>query len=29
VFARGALTAGEWLARQPPGRYAMSDIFSR
>jgi 4-hydroxy-tetrahydrodipicolinate reductase len=28
VFARGALTAGQWLARQVPGRYRMSDVFS-
>jgi len=27
VFARGALMAGQWLARQPPGRYRMSDVF--
>lgn len=28
VFARGALTAAQWLAGKPPGRYAMSDVFS-
>ncbi|HEY5019664.1 MAG TPA: 4-hydroxy-tetrahydrodipicolinate reductase [Steroidobacteraceae bacterium] len=28
VFARGALIAGQWLAGKPPGRYAMSDVFS-
>ena len=29
VFARGALSAAQWLARQPPGRYAMRDyLFS-
>jgi 4-hydroxy-tetrahydrodipicolinate reductase len=28
VFARGALLAGQWLARQAPGRYQMSDVFS-
>jgi len=27
VFARGALMAGQWLASQPPGRYAMGDVF--
>jgi 4-hydroxy-tetrahydrodipicolinate reductase len=27
VFARGALLAGEWLARRPAGRYAMRDVF--
>jgi 4-hydroxy-tetrahydrodipicolinate reductase len=27
VFARGALAAGEWLARQPPGRYQLRDLF--
>jgi 4-hydroxy-tetrahydrodipicolinate reductase len=26
IFARGALQAGRWLARQPPGRYEMADI---
>ncbi len=26
VFARGALQAGEWLARQSPGRYGMEDL---
>lgn len=25
IFARGALAVGEWLATQPPGRYAMRD----
>jgi 4-hydroxy-tetrahydrodipicolinate reductase len=29
VFARGALMAGQWLARQPPGRYEMHDILSQ
>jgi 4-hydroxy-tetrahydrodipicolinate reductase len=28
VFARGALSAAEWLARQPPGRYQMRDLFA-
>jgi len=28
VFARGALLAARWLARQPPGRYRMSDVLS-
>jgi 4-hydroxy-tetrahydrodipicolinate reductase len=27
VFARGALAAALWLAPQPPGRYAMSDLL--
>ena len=27
VFARGALEAGLWLARQPPGRYRMGQAF--
>ncbi len=27
VFARGALDAGQWLAGQPPGFYAMSDFL--
>jgi len=27
VFARGALEAGQWLARQPPGRYRMGQAF--
>jgi 4-hydroxy-tetrahydrodipicolinate reductase len=27
VFARGALSAAQWLARQPPGRYTMSDYL--
>jgi 4-hydroxy-tetrahydrodipicolinate reductase len=27
IFARGALQAGLWLVRQPPGRYQMADIF--
>lgn len=27
VFARGALAAGQWLARQPPGRYRMGQAF--
>jgi 4-hydroxy-tetrahydrodipicolinate reductase len=27
VFARGALSAGLWLARQPPGRYRMGQAF--
>lgn len=27
VFARGALRAGLWLARQRPGRHHMADIF--
>jgi 4-hydroxy-tetrahydrodipicolinate reductase len=29
VFARGALLAGQWLAGQPPGRYAMRDVLVR
>jgi 4-hydroxy-tetrahydrodipicolinate reductase len=28
VFARGALIAGQWLARRSPGRYAMNDVFN-
>jgi 4-hydroxy-tetrahydrodipicolinate reductase len=28
VFARGALRAGQWLAAQAPGRYAMSDFLN-
>ncbi len=29
VFARGALSAAQWLVQQPPGRYAMKDyLFS-
>ncbi len=28
IFARGALQAGQWLVRQPPGRYLMEDILS-
>ena len=28
VFARGAARAARWLAAQPPGRYAMSDVLS-
>ncbi|MDE2219766.1 MAG: 4-hydroxy-tetrahydrodipicolinate reductase [Gammaproteobacteria bacterium] len=27
VFARGALQSGSWLARRPPGRYAMTDVL--
>ncbi|HUN27556.1 MAG TPA: 4-hydroxy-tetrahydrodipicolinate reductase [Steroidobacteraceae bacterium] len=27
IFARGALDAIVWLARQPPGRYAMRDLL--
>lgn len=27
IFARGALTAALWLARQPAGRYSMRDIL--
>lgn len=27
VFARGALDAAIWLARRPPGRYAMRDVL--
>jgi 4-hydroxy-tetrahydrodipicolinate reductase len=27
VFARGALRAAEWLVRQKPGRYTMSDVL--
>ncbi len=27
IFARGALSAGLWLARQAPGNYRMADIF--
>jgi len=27
IFARGALEAALWLARQPPGRYAMTDML--
>jgi 4-hydroxy-tetrahydrodipicolinate reductase len=29
VFARGALAAGAWLARQAPGRYRMQDLFAK
>jgi 4-hydroxy-tetrahydrodipicolinate reductase len=29
VFARGALEAAVWLARHPPGRYAMRDVLLR
>ena len=28
VFAEGAITAALWLTRQPPGRYAMADLFA-
>jgi len=28
VFARGALMAGQWLARQPAGRYIMRDYLN-
>lgn len=28
VFARGALLAATWLARQPPGGYAMRDLLA-
>jgi 4-hydroxy-tetrahydrodipicolinate reductase len=27
IFARGALQAGSWLARQPPGAYRIADAF--
>lgn len=27
IFARGALRAAAWLAGQPPGRYAMTDVL--
>jgi 4-hydroxy-tetrahydrodipicolinate reductase len=27
IFARGAVAAALWLARRPPGRYAMEDMF--
>ena len=27
IFARGAVKAAVWLARQPPGRYAMGDVL--
>jgi 4-hydroxy-tetrahydrodipicolinate reductase len=27
VFARGALAAAVWLARQPAGRYSMADVL--
>lgn len=27
IFARGALRAALWLTRQPPGRYAMTDVL--
>jgi 4-hydroxy-tetrahydrodipicolinate reductase len=27
LFARGALAAAQWLARQPPGRYGMDDFL--
>ncbi|MGH8149286.1 MAG: 4-hydroxy-tetrahydrodipicolinate reductase [Steroidobacteraceae bacterium] len=29
IFARGALEAAAWLARRPPGRYAMRDILRK
>lgn len=29
VFARGALQAGLWLVRQPPGRYQMADVIAK
>ena len=29
IFARGALAAGAWLARQAPGRYRMQDLFGK
>ena len=29
VFADGALRAARWVAGQPPGRYAMSDVLFR
>jgi 4-hydroxy-tetrahydrodipicolinate reductase len=29
TFARGALAAAAWLAHQPPGIYAMSDLLQR
>jgi 4-hydroxy-tetrahydrodipicolinate reductase len=28
VFARGAVAAAVWLARQPPGRYALTDMLA-
>lgn len=28
VFARGALSAAQWLARRPAGRYQMRDLFA-
>lgn len=28
VFARGALSAAQWLAGRPPGRYQMRDLFA-
>jgi 4-hydroxy-tetrahydrodipicolinate reductase len=28
TFARGALRAAKWLARQKPGRYSISDLFA-
>jgi 4-hydroxy-tetrahydrodipicolinate reductase len=28
TFARGALRAAAWLARQKPGRYAIADLFA-
>lgn len=27
IFARGALRAAAWLAKQPPGRYSMQDVL--
>jgi len=27
IFARGAVRAAQWLADQPPGRYAMADLL--
>jgi 4-hydroxy-tetrahydrodipicolinate reductase len=27
IFARGAITAALWLAKQPPGRYSMTEVL--
>jgi 4-hydroxy-tetrahydrodipicolinate reductase len=27
IFARGAVAASLWLAKQPPGRYQMADFL--
>jgi len=27
IFARGALAAAAWIARQPPGAYSLDDVI--